>query len=253
MHFLRPGVVRSRRPFVYCLLPFALILLLAACGGPPPEPTPVPTPTPTPREIAAQIGRATQAAQSVHFLITLSGKPVSADEAGLTTLNSMEGDLKRPDAVLALLKITLGGTIAEIRTVSLAGKQYATNPITREWQCLAPGAAFDPAVLFSADQGIEQLLQNGFSEISLVGIEDLNGAPNYRLRGTLPAEAVQALSQNLLGAGPVAVDLWADVATSRASKLVIVDTASDPAAPSTWTVEFSGYDKTVEVRAPVSC
>lgn len=234
------------------LLLLLVTLILVACGGPA-QPTPVPTPTPTPREISAAVGRATQASQSVHFVIELGGKPLPIDATGLTVLNSMEGDLKRPDGVLAVLGVTIGGGVAEIRTVSLAGQQFITNPITRQWQCLAPGAAFDPAVLFAPDRGIEFLLQEGFDDVALVGVEDLDGRPHYRLSGSIDGTKLQPISGNLLGAGPVTVELWADQASMRATRLFITDTATDPAAPTTWTVQFSDYDKTVDVRAPVAC
>lgn len=229
----------------------AVAALLAACGGPA-EPTPVPTPTPTPREIAAQIGQATQASQSVHFAITLSGKPVLVDGA-ITALNSVEGDLLRPDGVLAVLDVTIGGAVAEIRTISLEGQQYLTNPLTRQWQCLAPGTAFDPAVLFAPEVGVEHLLQEGFAEITLVGSEDLDGRQHLHLRGSIPGEELQPISLGLLGAGPVSVDLWADSSTMRATRIVLVDSATDPASPSTWTMDFSDYDKAVDVRVPVQC
>lgn len=232
----------------------ALAVLLAACGGSAePTPRPVPTPTPTPREISAAVGRATQASESVHFVISLSGKPVALDANGFSLLNAMEGDLQRPDRVLAVLNVTVGGGVTEIRTVSLAGRQYVTNPITRQWQCLDPGVAFDPAVLFAPDQGVEYLLQEGFEEVSLVGSEELDGRPHYHLRGSMAGERLQAISLGLLGAGPVAVDLWADQATMRASRMVLVDSASDPQQPSTWTLDFADYGKTVEIRAPVEC
>lgn len=229
----------------------SLVLWLVGCGGVAAPPTP--TPTPDPRALASAIGQATQNSQSAHFRITLTGKPVALDAGGVTTLNSIEGDLRRPDAVLSVLNITLGNAIGEIRTVSLAGKQYTTNPITRQWMCLQPGSTFDPAVLFAPDIGIEALLANQFADVTLVGIEDLNGRPHYHLRGTLPAEQLRTISLNLLGAGPVAADLWADQATMRASRVVLVDTATDAANPSTWTLEFSEYDKTVDVREPVQC
>ncbi|WP_322488585.1 LppX_LprAFG lipoprotein [Chloroflexus sp.] len=229
----------------------SLVLWLVGCGGVATPPTP--TPTPDPRALASAIGQATQNSQSAHFRITLTGKPVALDAGGVTTLNSIEGDLRRPDAVLSVLNITLGNAIGEIRTVSLAGKQYTTNPITRQWMCLQPGSTFDPAVLFAPDIGIEALLANQFADVTLVGIEDLNGRPHYHLRGTLPAEQLRAISLNLLGAGPVATDLWADQATMRASRVVLVDTATDATSPSTWTLEFSEYDKTVDVREPVQC
>jgi lipoprotein LprG len=230
-----------------------IALFLAACSGQPAEPTAVPTPTPTPQELAASIGKATRAAQSVHFAITLTGKPVKADTSGLFTLNSVEGDLKRPDGVLAILEVTGLAGVAEIRSVSLAGKQYLTNPITRQWSCLPPGAALDPVVLFDETKGVEYLLEQELTEVSMVGVEDIDGKPHYHLKASLPAEPLQAISLGLLGAGPVSLEIWAEQASLRASRIVLVDTASDPAEPSTWTMVFSDYDKTVEVRAPVAC
>jgi lipoprotein LprG len=240
-----------RRTLAPMLVALAALLTLAGCGGSNPAVTP--TPTPTPREISATVGRATQASQSVHFVIDLSGKPVPIDTTGLTLLNTMEGDLKRPDSVLAVLGVTIGGAVSELRTVSLGGRQYLTNPLTRQWVCLAPGASFDPAVLFAPDKGIEFLLQEGYQDVTLIGTEDLGGRPHYHLSGVMAGEQLQAISLGLLGAGQVAVELWADVETLRATRLVLVDTATDAATPSTWTVNFSDYDKAVDVRAPVEC
>lgn len=230
-----------------------LAILLAGCGGGSSEPTVVPSPTPTPAEIGAQIGRATQASPSLHYEIILSGKSVYTDNTRLFAINSITGDLKRPDSTLSILQVKGALGVAEIRTVTHEGKQYFTNPITRQWGCLTPGTAFDPAVLFDPTKGIEYLLQQGFENVSFVGIEDLDGRKVYHLRGSLPAALVQPISYGLLGAGPVALDLWADVETSRAAKIVLVDTESDPEQPTTWTMTFSEYEKTVDVRAPVEC
>ncbi len=236
---------------------FALALLcvaLAACGfGQPPQPTLAPTPTPTPRELLASIGRATQASESLHFEIALSGNPVFTDSSRLFTLNNITGDLKRPDGVLATLKLSGVTGVTELRVVSLDGQFYLTNPITRQWQCLAPGTVFNPALLFDEQQGIGSLLQNDVTEVELLGTEDLAGQRSYHLRGTIAGERLQAISGTLLGGGPVSLEVWASTETLRATRLVLVDTATDAANPSTWTVEFSEYGKSVDIRAPVEC
>jgi lipoprotein LprG len=238
------------------LLLLAVIYLLAACdlGGatvaPTPAPTILPTPTPTPAELSAQIGQATQASPSVHFEIALSGKPVFADDTQLFAISSIIGDLKRPDGVLATLKVSASGGLSEIKSVSLAGKQYITNPITLAWQCLPPGSAFDPAILFDPNKGFEFLLQKQYRDVALIGTEELAGQPSYHLRGTLPGQPLHEISGGLLGAGDVKADLWAAVATKRVSQLVLVDSATDAANPTTWTIVFSEYEKAVDVRAP---
>nr|WP_044201327.1 LppX_LprAFG lipoprotein [Oscillochloris trichoides] len=236
--------------YSWSLLLLLLLAVLAGCSSTPPAPTATPVPTPTPRELGVAIGQATQAAESAHFTIDLSGKPIMVSAF---TLTRIEGDLKRPDSVLAILTVATGSTVAEIRTASVAGTQYMTNPLTREWGCLAEGDGFNPAVLFDPQVGIEQLLQNGFDEVTLVGTEDLNGVASYHLRGSMSGEKLLPISMGMLGTGPVTVDLWADQATMRATKMVLVDTASDATNPTTWTLTFSDYGKMVDVRAPVEC
>jgi lipoprotein LprG len=256
-----------RLPARILLLIATACLLLAACdiAGPPPSatptppptptPTPAPTPTPTPTQISAQIAQATLSSQSLHFNVALSGKPVYTDETQTFAIVSLAGDLKRPDGVLATAKITGGGSIAEVRMVSLDGKQYITNPLTRQWLCAPAGSIFNPVVLFDPASGVEHLLQEDFENITLVGTENLAGVPNLHLRGTIAGPPLLAISANSLGLGPVQADLWADASTLRISQIVLVDPATDPANPTTWKIDFSEYDKPVDVRAPpgVSC
>jgi lipoprotein LprG len=227
------------------------LLLLAACTPGGPQPTP--TPTPSPAELLTRAGQATQTAQTLRFSVTLAGAPVYTDSSRLFALRSMEGALRRPDAVLTTLAVRSAAGLAEIRTVSLDGQQYATNPLTRAWQCLAPGTVYDPATLFAAERGLESLLQGGVEEIALVGEEEIGGRPTYHLRGTVPGERMVAVSGGMVGAGPVQLDVWADKESFRATQIVLVDTATDTVSPTTWTMTFNGYDEPVDVRAPATC
>jgi lipoprotein LprG len=251
MHYLR---VRS-------LFALVVILLLAACdmaGQPsatptlaiPPTPTPAPTPTPTPAQLSAQISQAMLAVQSFHFAIGTSGKPIPTDETGAFTILNIEGDLRRPADVLATVKVRGAGSLIDIHTIALAGKQYLTNPITRQWQCAPVGSLFNPAVLFDPSNGIEHLLQSEFKDVTLVGTEDVDGQPNLHLRGTLAGPPLMIISANSIGHGTVQGDLWADAATLRITKIMLVDPATDAANPTALTLTFSGYDKAVDVREP---
>jgi lipoprotein LprG len=228
-----------------------IALLLAGCAGGGPSATP--TATPTPAEISARIGRATQASKSLQFQIDLTGAPVYSDSSHLFVITNIIGAIQPPDGALATLQVKSALGVAEIRTVSAGGKQYFTNPVSRQWQCLASGSAFDPAVLFDPARGIGALLQQGMEQIEFVGLESLDGAQVYHLRGILPAERTQPISAGLLGAGPVRADLWADTDTARARKLVLVDSATNAEQPTTWTLTFGQYDQPVEVKAPVAC
>jgi lipoprotein LprG len=235
--------------------PLALLLaalLLAACAGLG-GPSATPTPTPTPAELAAGAGRATQAAKSMRFAVTVTGQPVFTDSTRLFALTAMDGAVQRPDGVLTTLRVQSAAGLLELRTVSAGGQQYITNPLTRAWQCLAPGAAFDPAALFAGGSGFEALLQDGLQDVTLAGEEDIGGRPHYHLRATVDGARLAHVTGGLIGVGPVAADLWADKGSLRLSRMVLVDSATDPAQPTTWTMTLSGYDEPVEVRAPVEC
>jgi lipoprotein LprG len=228
------------------------MLLLSACAAPG-LPGVSPTPTPTPAEISAQISAATRSARSLSFTITVAGQPVFSDATRLFTIGSIEGSLQRPDGVRTILKLRGAVGVVEVRTVSLAGKQYATNPLTRAWQCLEPGTIFDPAALFDPQRGIEQLLQNGIEQVTLVGEETLNDRPVYHLRGVIPGERLAAISLGTIGYGPVQTDLWAGRDDLRLMQIQLVDQAPGAEQPTTWTMAFAQYDQPVDVRAPVEC
>ncbi|HMO56499.1 MAG TPA: LppX_LprAFG lipoprotein [Roseiflexaceae bacterium] len=220
------------------------LLLLAGCGGG--------EPPPAPDELAAAAGRATHAAQSLRFSITIEGARVYTDDTRLFSLSRVEGQLQRPDGALATLRARSLAGVAEIRTVSLAGRQYFTNPVTRAWQCLAPGTGFDPVILFDAERGLEQLLQQQYTGVTLVGEETIDGRATYHLRGQIAGAALAAISGDRIGGDMVQADVWADRSSMQLVQIVLVSGA-EGAQPSTWTLRFSGYDEPVDLRAPVEC
>jgi lipoprotein LprG len=241
------------QPFIRLLLVcVAACLLLAGCGTGGAESTP----TPTANELIDRVAQTAREADSLAFSIEFGGAPVYADPATRRfALVSVEGDLQRPNGALARIRVRSVGAVAEIRLVSLDGQLYATNPITRGWQCYPPGSLFDPVVLFDDEQGVTYLLRETFTDITLLGTEELEtlDGPHYHLQGTMPGPPLNEISYGLLGAGEVATDLWIDVASGRVSRIVLVDTGSNPDNPSTWTLNLSDYNKDVDIRAPIAC
>jgi lipoprotein LprG len=230
-------------------------LLLAGCGALGGTPA-TPTATPSPQELVAQISAATQAADTFTFTMDFAGAPVYADpDSRLFALVSVEGQLRRPDAARASIRVRNVGAVAEIRLVSLEGQLYATNPLTREWNCFPPGALFDPVVLFDPERGVDYLISEEFEDITLEGIAELDDSsePHYHLSGTIAGPPLREISYGLVGAGDVEVDVWAEVDTQQVRRIVLLDSASDPQNPTTWTMDITGYDEEVDIRAPIEC
>jgi lipoprotein LprG len=58
------------------------------------------------------------------------------------------------------------------------------------------------------------------------------------------------MSGGLISTEPIDADLWIEPDTSLPRKAVIVDKDSDPEKPTTWTMTFSSYGKTLNITAP---
>ncbi len=231
-------------------------VLLASCGGEGTSVSGTPTPSPTPEELLNLISTATQEAESLSFAIDFRGAPVYADPVSEQfAIISVEGQLRRPNAARATVRVRNVATIAEIRLVSLEGQMYATNPVTREWQCFPSGALFDPVVLFDPERGVDYLIREELTDVTFEGVEDFadTGRPHYYLTGSFPSEPLRDISYGLIGRGDVAVELWADVETQRVAQLVLIDSGTDESGATTWVMDVSSYNQDVDIRAPLEC
>ena len=227
------------------LLTFTFLLItvfLAACGPDIPQ---IP-----PDEIISSAGQAMLDTPSFHFKIEVSGAPVVLNPTTQLALRSAEGDFARPDKMGVHLKVIAAVAAAELDMIALGNDQYITNILTHKWEPLPSKFGFNPAVMFDPKVGLEQLLETGLDNPHWVGIETLDGASSYHLQGTLDGARVQGMSDGLIHPGRVDVDLWVDPSTSLPRQAILVDTASDPEKPSTWTLTFTSYGKPVNITAP---
>ena len=260
-----------------------LFLLLAAACGDSQEPTPTPTVAPTPRPTNTPVPTPTIAPSptAAPVLPGVSARSVlEAAAAAANTVESYHSELERaisavgeteesfyelvvdyqaPDRLRAetTARISLQGTV-EVTMVSIGDKAYLTNPVTGEWQ-LAPTESF-PIESFKLLESLGLLDEETVARIqdlSVKGVERLDGSEVYRLAGTLPAAAVGNTS--LLGAvvdGGVDLQVvyWIGVDDSLIRRFTgegEVELDSQERVDISVTAEFSDFGKEVVIEAPV--
>ena len=219
-----------------------LAFFLAACN-----PT---LPDLPPGEIVTRAGEAMLNVPSMHFKVDISGAPVVLNPTTALQLRSVEGDFGRPDKMGVHLKVIVAVAAAEMDMIALGNEQYVTDVLTRKWEVLPPQFGFNPAIMFDPKVGLEQVLKGGVDNAQLVGVESIDGINAYRIRGSLDGARVQGMSGGLLSKGRMDVELWAEGSTFLPRKAILIDTGSDPKNPSTWTLSFSSFGKTVDITAP---
>lgn len=223
---------------ILLLIVFSLVLL-AGCG-------PSPAPTLTPAEVAGEAALKMQAVGSFHFLITVTGKPAYLDAAKTTALKQAEGDLVKPDRVRAIAKVSTLGMASEIGIISIGEAQYATNPLTQQWEEVPPQArwSLDLASLFDDEQGIPAILLDSNWGLG-------SGEGNiYVLTARMPYQQLRALSFGLIASGEVQVEFQIGRDTMAVQRIQIIEVQSDAEKPTTWTIDLSAFDKPVDIQPP---
>lgn len=220
-----------------------VVLLLSACGAPPPPNLP-------PGEIVQRASQAMLDQGTMHFKIEISGAPVTINPTLGLSLRSAEGDFMRPDRMGVHLKIVSLVSI-EADMIALGDDQYLTNFLTHEWEPLPPEFGFNPAVMFHPEFGLEKTLEGGLDEAELIGVESIDGAQAYHVKGSLEGRRLQFMSGGLIGMERVEVEVWVDAENFVVSRTILQDPSADGDDPSTWTLTFSKFGAPVTIEAPI--
>ena len=238
------------RKIVFLVLSALLLFLLTACEN---EPAPVATETPalSPLEILTQAAEVMLSIDSLHFGIERDGALTYIDADQMLAFKRAEGDIRLPDQMRATVRVITAFTPVEIGMVALGEDQYATDPVTGEWDRLPPEwGQLNLVVLFDPETGLQRLLKDGIFDLTLVGIEEIDGQPHYRISGRASGERMNHMTLGFIGHGDVELDVWVSTADHHTRRLRIVDTATDPEDPTTWILEFSDPGQPVEIEAP---
>ncbi len=248
-----------------------LLVLALACGdspsptptptvAPTPQPTNTPAPTPTPvlsgvspRSVLEVAAETAETVESYHSELDLEVRSPT-EAARLEFSYRLVVDYQEPDGWRAEITATvpLQGSI-DVRMVSIGDTAYATNPETSEWE-------FVPTESFPLES-IDLLTKDTVArmgDLSVEGVEQLDGADVYRIAGTLPAGAVATTT--LLGTltdggeGDLSVVYWIGVDDSRIKRFtgegdVGIDAGNRISV--SVTANFSDFGKEVVIEAPV--
>lgn len=220
---------------------------LAACG-------PEPEPEPTPEEIVQKAAARMSQLAGFHFAVAHSGPPVYLDPDGVISLVRLDGDYAAPDRARATALVKLTGFVTQVSVISVADRQWQTNPLTGKWEELPLNWGFNPAVLFDAEIGLQAILAADTSELVLTGKEKLEDGPDtnlYALKGVVAGDRLFQMSGGLIGPAAAEAQLWVMPETFELVRVILTEPVSgEESSPSVWQIDFTNYDQAVEIKQP---
>src|SRR6266849_1661348 len=104
----------------YLLALLTTIFLLTACGGT----------APTAQQLITNAQAAIQKVTSYHFNLVVD----NPGTGGVLTIKSADGDILVPDKLQAKASAIVLGNVVQVQLITIAGKQYITDPITGKWE-----------------------------------------------------------------------------------------------------------------------
>jgi lipoprotein LprG len=219
------------------LVPALLLMLLAAgCG----ESANLP-----PGQVIQKAAPAMQAANSFHFTVETSKPPKPLP--GLF-INRAEGDVVKPDKLLADVQATYAGLAINAKVVVDGKSQYMTDPVTGKWASMS--TALNVMQFFDPAKGISDILAN-LKDLTADGNESLDGADTYRLKGTVQATVLKSLSPEVTATGTLPATLWIGSSDFllRRVRLEGALVGNEPAS-TIRTLNFKDYDKPMKIETP---
>jgi hypothetical protein len=237
--------MKKMTPLYLIILVFTL--LAAGCGGAAgAEVTPV-------MILADGVAQMT-ALPGFEFQITQAGPPVYLDPDQTVQFSDAVGHYVSPDQALTKVKITVMGMLTEITVISLQDIQWASNPLSGQFQELPDDYLFKPTQYLDPTAGFFPSLGSGLADLVLVGEEELEELPGLtltHLSGTVPGEVISEVSKGLINVASMTGDMWVDPATSEVHRVVLTDQSpGDGAEASVWTFDFWSFGETIEITAP---
>lgn len=227
------------------LLP-ALALVAYGCGGTSPPATPAPTATPTPinpQAVLDDCARAMSDLASFRFRIEHDNDGGTPLAQGMT-LTEASGSVSSPDRLSVDFVGAAGSFAVKGSLIAVGEEVYMTNPLSGEWHAVS--SALSPLEFFNPSGGIADILAQ-VRDAALIS----HDATEYRIGGTLPAEALAPLFGDTDDRSRVQVTMTIEKAhlylTQARLEGRVTPTESEGLAR---TITLSEFNEQVDISAP---
>jgi len=211
----------------------------------------VPTEGPlTANQIAERAAQRMSDLLSFHFSLLTDGAPYYVDsfmDAPVpVTLQSVEGDVLRPDSMQAQIEVSSFGLGMSVGLVKVGGTTYVNDPLMGAWQQLSAedSQSLDLSAMFDSQVGLPALLTRYDS--TLIGAESINGQPAYHLALANTSEVLIPGTQ-----GATAVEVWVDQAGFVIQRMVLTGLDPESGQVVVWSVNLSAFDQPVTILPPM--
>lgn len=189
------------------------------------------------------------------FRLARTGAPVFVDPTGIVSFREAEGSFVSPNKVQATVKVIAPGIVAEVSIIGIDQQEWETNIFSGEWQLVPSEYAFQPAVLFNPNGGIQNALEHYLLDLVLLDIVELEEIPGqslYHLGAQMDGANVHTLTFGLIDEQLLDVELWIAPDSFELYRLQIIDPIDEGATESTiWQLDFWDFGRVIEIAPPI--
>lgn len=223
-----------------------VVLFSFACREGEPEALP-------PEEIIQNSAERMNGVSGFEFIIERSGQPVYLDPDDTIAFRRAEGHYVAPDTAQAVVRVITPGLVSDVGVISIGGVQWESNLLSPDWHEIPPDWAFNPAVLFDSEIGMQSILLSDLSELMYEGTELIEDGPDqtlYVVSGVLDGEGIHEMSYGTIGPQTMTIRLWIAPETFELYRVLITDPSQGGEEPTIWQVDFRQFGQTIEIEPP---
>jgi lipoprotein LprG len=198
----------------------------------------------SPEEVVKKSSEAIQKPQTFHFSLATE----NMHKLPGLWITDANGDVKKPDKLVGELSARYNGLVLKADVVVDGKSQYWTDPLNRRWGPMP--SYFNVAQLFDPAKGISDILA-GLKNPTVDGAEKLGDTETYRFKGTVPPEALRAITAEVNVKNDIPTTIWVGKDDFLLRKVYLAGPLieGEPANIGR-TINVSDYDKPVTVETP---